>query len=195
MIKILVTSLKIQRPITLVNKCGAIYDEGVLVEAMLWYSDKPIQSIKNVTMHGKYACVSIGKTKIHIHRLLGLYLNNNKECKSNIHFHHKNGNKLDNRVENIEKIDAKQHISIHNKGKKPSRALIEATIRTNHSRKGKRAKPHRPDITPMMVFKLRQDGLSFRQISLKLNLDWGCVKQRFEDAIHDTPELLKTETL
>lgn len=41
------------------------------------------------------------------------------------------------------------------------------------------------------VFALKSQGLSFNKISKILNLDWGCVKQRYEDYVHDNPELLE----
>lgn len=42
-----------------------------------------------------------------------------------------------------------------------------------------------------MVYNLHEKGISFNEISKKLNLDWECVKQRYKDAIHDNPELIK----
>jgi len=38
--------LKMQREIKLINDCDAIYDENELIDAMLWYSEKPLISIK-----------------------------------------------------------------------------------------------------------------------------------------------------
>ena len=187
-------TLKVQKNITLVNKCGAIYDDKLLIDAMLWYSDKPLLSVKSVSLHGRYPCISIGKKKIHIHRLIGMYKIRQKDLESSVHFHHINGDRLDNRVNNIEMIDACSHLSRHNKGKTPSQRCIEATIQSNKLRKGTRMKPHRPDITPQMVYNLRKEGLSFNKIAQLLKMDYGCVKKRFEDAIHDNPELIKEES-
>ena len=64
-------------------------------------------------------------------------------------------------------------------------------IAANHRRKGYRTNPHRGDVTPEQVYKMRIAGFSFNQISLYFRLDWGCVKQRYEDFIHDNPEFLK----
>lgn len=178
-----------QRKIVLINQCNAKYDEETLVKAMLWYSVKPLQSKKKVTMHGKYACVSIGNKKIHIHRLLGMYIINNKSIDSKMHFHHINGDKLDNRIENIAMIDGSLHLSSHNKNKKTSDYCRRRIIESNHKRKGGRTKLHRKDITAIDVYNLKKQGLSFNQIAIKLNLDWGCVKRRYYDAIHDNPEL------
>ena len=42
-----------------------------------------------------------------------------------------------------------------------------------------------------MVYDMRISGMSFNKISKMLELDWGCVKQRYEDFIHDNTELLE----
>ena len=175
----------------LINTCGAIYDPCLLTKAIIWYSGGPIHRNKKVFKHGNYAAVSIGKEKIHIHRLIGLYLNKLHICDK--HFHHINGNKMDNRAENIECIDPHIHLSMHNKGRKPTCNAIIKTIESNHRRKGVRKKPYRSDVTPKQVYEMVVSGLSFNKISTYLRLDWGCVKQRYKDFIHDNPELLKTE--
>lgn len=64
-------------------------------------------------------------------------------------------------------------------------------IKFNHSRKGGRMKPKRKDVTPKMVFEYITQGYSFNKISKITGLDWGCVKQRYNDFIHDNPELMK----
>ena len=48
-------------------------------------------------------------------------------------------------------------------------------------------------ISAEQVYNLKLQGYSFNKISQTLGLDWGCVKQRYEDFIHDNPELLKEE--
>lgn len=178
--------------IKLTNTCGAIYDPCLLREAIIWYAaSTPIYRNKKVFKYGNYAAVSIGKEKIHIHRLIGLYLNKSRKCDR--HFHHINGNKMDNRAENVECIDPRTHLSRHNKGRKPSPNAIIKTIEFNHKRKGVRKIPYRSDVTPKQVYEMVTSGLSFNQISTHLRLSWSSVKQRYEDFIHDNPDLLKTE--
>lgn len=183
--------VKTQRSIKFINDCGAIVDTSLLEQAMLWYADTPMRSIKHIFKYGCYAAVSIFKEKIHVHRLIGLFISKSKDCTD--HFHHRNGNKMDNRVDNIERISPSEHISKHQKGRKISASQREGIIRFNHTRKGTRKKTHRPDVTSRMVYDMRSQGLSFNQISLKLNMDWGCVKQRYDDFIYDNPELIKEE--
>ena len=64
----------------------------------------------------------------------------------------------------------------------------------NRERRGTRYKQRKPNITPQMVYGMRISGMSFNKISKMLELDWGCVKQRYEDFIHDNPELLEEES-
>ena len=189
--QILKIMVKTQRPIKFIIYCGAIVDINLLEQAILWYANAPTTSIKHIFKHGRYAAVSIFKEKIHIHRLIGLFIAKSKKCAD--HFHHKNGDKMDNRVDNIERINPSIHISKHQKGRKICASQRAGILRFNHSRKGTRTKPHRPEVTPQMVFDLHSQGLSFNQISLKLNIDWGCVKKRYEDFIHDNPELLNSK--
>ena len=184
-------SLKSQRPIRFVNNCNCIVDNNELAEAILWFSDKPVISMKRISLHGVYPCVSIGAKKIHIHRLLVMYRENRRALPTSTHVHHINGNKLDCSKGNLELVDGPVHTSCHNKGRAISDNTRLAIIRFNQSRKGYRAKQRRPDITPQIVFQKRNEGMSFNQISILYNLDWGCVKQRYQDAIHDNPELLK----
>lgn len=182
-------TLKHQKDIRLINNCDAIYDEDLLKKAILWYSATPVQQSKKIFLYGNYAAVSIGRDKIHVHRLIGLYLIGRRRC--NNHFHHINSNKMDNRSVNIACVEPQIHISRHNKGRKPSTNAIRQTIAANHRRKGYRTNPHRGDVTPEQVYKMRIAGFSFNQISLYFRLDWGRVKQWYEDFIHDNPEFLK----
>lgn len=181
--------IKKQKHIRFINDCGCIVDESELEKAILWYQKSPTASIKHIYMHSKYPAITIHKEKCHIHRLLMLYWNNG--CiPPDKQVHHKNGNKIDASRSNLMLIDAGEHQSLHNKGKKISQNTRDAIIRFNHSRKGGRMKRKRPDVTPEMVFKLKQEGLSFKRISEMHKLDWHCVRQRYMDAIHDNPDLL-----
>ncbi len=105
--------------------------------------------------------------------------------------HHRNENKKDASRDNLTLIDAGIHQSLHNKGKSISQSTKDAIINFNHSRKGCRMKMKRTDVTPQMVLDYKNRGMSFNQISRLTGLDWGCVKQRYMDAIHDNPELLE----
>ena len=184
--------IKIQREVILDNACGAQYDEQELVNAMLWYSDKPIYQKKKVALHGKYPAVSLGKTKIHIHRLLMMYWMDNKKL-IGYSVHHLDEDRLNATQDNLILFPSKSHASFHNKGKRLSESHKSKISMRNHERKGKRHSYVKKDITPQMVYEMKISGLSFNKISSDLNLDWGCVKQRYDDFIHDNPVLLESQ--
>lgn len=181
--------IKNQKKITFINDCNVVVDYSELEKAVLWYAARPVQSEKHIYMHGEYPAVSIGKSKLHIHRLLMMYWLN---CilPYEYYVHHIDGNKLNASKNNLAVVLNSIHQSKHNKGKKITEQQKQSIRISNHKRKGKRAK-YKSKVTPETVFALKSQGLSFNKISKILNLDWGCVKQRYEDYVHDNPELLK----
>lgn len=181
-----------QKELILINDCGALYDEKILKAAILQYAKRPILGIKHIYLYGKYACVSINDKKVHIHRLIKEFTLNRK-IGLGMCVHHKDGNRLNNMIDNLIEINNKEHSRYHNNGRKPSEKAILATVISNHKRKGTRGKTKRNDVTPQMVYLLRQEGWSFNKIAIKYNMDWGCVRQRYEDYLHDNPELLEGE--
>lgn len=182
--------LKEQKPIELHNECGAFYDESDLVNAMIWYSDKPICRSKKVSLHAKYPSVSIYHEKLHIHRLLMMYWLSG-EIPDGFIVHHINGNKMDSRRENLCLYPESLHGKYHNTGKKLSESHKKKIGIANRKRRGTRYKSRKPEITSEKVYEMRTSGMSFNQISKQLGLDWGCVKQRYLDFIHDNPELIE----
>ena len=182
--------LKIQKPIFLINTCNAMYCYRELTNAMLWYSDGPLQQLKKVFMYGRYPGVSIGKKKIHIHRLLAMYRLNTKDLSDSV-VHHENENRLDASEGNLILHENGNHASLHNKGKVLADNHKAKISEKNRSRKGMRYPLRRKDVCTNEIFLLRRNGLSINQISIKLNLDWACVKKRYDDFIHDDPELLE----
>lgn len=181
--------IKNQKKITFINDCNVVVDYSELEKAVLWYAAHPVQSEKHIYMHGEYPAVSIGKSKLHIHRLLMMFWLN---CiiPSSFCVHHIDGNKMNAQMNNLAVVNVSIHQSAHNKGKKLSESHKQKIRESNHLRKGKRHK-YKINVSPKTVFELKNNGYSFNQISKMLNLDWGCVRQRYQDYIHDNPELLE----
>lgn len=112
-----------QKPITFDNKAGAIFSTDALIDAVIWYTHtyferKPVAAVKRVFMHGKYPAVSVHGKKLHIHRLLFTVFK--RGLQSNEYVHHKDGNKLNARLNNLELISASKHQKMTNKGRKQS---------------------------------------------------------------------------
>lgn len=181
--------VKEQKQIIFKNDCEAIVDYNELEKAIVWYAKKPVASVKHIYMHGRYPTVSIYKTKIHIHRLLMMYWLN-CDIPINYHVHHMDGDKLNASKENLSLVFGRVHSSNHNKGKILTKKHKQQIAEANRLRKGKRRRYTR-DISARAVYDLKKQGMTFNQISKVLELDWGCVKQRYEDFIHDNPDLLE----
>jgi hypothetical protein len=111
--------INVQKKIEIINECNCIVDLNELEAAMLWYSDKPIASLKKIFMHGKYPAIAIYKDKIHVHRLLVQFWNN-RRLSTLEYVHHVNENKLDASKSNLQILPCATHQSISNKGRKQS---------------------------------------------------------------------------
>lgn len=185
--------VKIQKKVEFVNNCNCIVDFSELEAAMLWFTSKPVSRLKRIFMHGRYPAVAIYKIKIHVHRLLAQYWSN-RVLSFNEHVHHVNGNKLDASKSNLEIVIASEHMSQHNSGKTLSAEHRLKISNRNRLRKGIQYPHRRGDVKNEEIYNLRMAGLSFNAISIKLNMEWHCVKIRFEKFVHDNPELVNQPT-
>lgn len=178
-------TVNIQREIRIVNKCNALFDDAELIKAILWYAKKPVVSVKNVYMHGKYPGLSIGREKIHLHRLLMMYWSG-RILERKEHVHHCNHNKLDARKENLSVIDSAIHMSKHNKNKKLSKEHRKKISLAGKKRAGIKIK-RKYNIKKRELKEYLSKGLSIRKISQIYGCDWSVVKQR----VKENPELLE----
>lgn len=97
-----------------INDCGCKLDSAKkLSDAILWLSEGKSHKVKTIYMYGEYPAVTIRGRKVHVHRLLAAY--EHKYCiPEGLIVHHKNGNKLDNRLKNLEIMCCKIHGRNHN---------------------------------------------------------------------------------
>lgn len=181
--------VKNQKKIEFINDCNCIVDYNELEKAILWYQEKPTSRLKHIYLFGKYPAVSILNKKIHIHRLLMMYWNNNKELSRELYVHHIDENKLNADKNNLIFMECKIHQSKHNKGKTSSQKQREATIENNHKRKGIKQGIIKKGITYKIIWELHKKGYSINKISKELNYDWLQVKIRINE-IYENPELI-----
>lgn len=177
-------TVKYRRDIRFENKCLCVVDYDLLRKAMLWLSDKPQLEKKTIYLHGKYPAVSVLGEKIHVHRLLARYVVG--VLKRSDVVHHKDSDKLNAALDNLEVISAQTHGHIHNAGKVLSEEHKQKIAIANRKRKGIKLKK---TVKMPGLAKLVKLGWSINKISKKYHCDWSTVKNR----IHENPELLAKE--
>ena len=97
--------------------------------------------------------------------------------------HHRNGQKDDNRPENLELISQGSHLSLHKSGHARRQDSIE------RQRQKMLGRWYRPDITVESVLDLKSQGLSVNQIALRLGITWDSVRRRLRYA-NEHPSLV-----
>lgn len=174
-----------QKKIEFDNSCNCIVDLGELEKAMLHFKTTPtIKSKRRIYMHGFYPAVTLNGKKIHVHRLLKMYWSKRK-LKTSEHVDHINGNKLDARANNLRILSDKQHISMHNIGKKLSCLTRSKISEANRKRKGIKLKK-RVDVCLVTLKKMLLKGCSINSIAKRFSCDWTTIRSR----INENPELL-----
>lgn len=126
---------KTQKPLTLINKCNAIFDSGALIRAIYWYSKYPVCKEKYICIHGRYPAISIYDEKIHIHRILMMW-NIGRRLMTDEYVHHIDGNRLNNLLSNLTIMTPSEHQSKSNKGRKFSQEHRKKIGEANRNRKG-----------------------------------------------------------
>ena len=125
-----------QKPIEFINNCGCIVHEKYLASAIKWFAKgRPLVHLKKIFIYGKYPAVSIYEQKIHIHRLIYMYLHNRKldRCE---YIHHRDNNRLNALMENLQLQSSGEHQRITNQGHKQTSEhiakRIDATTQTRY---------------------------------------------------------------
>lgn len=176
---------KEKKDIVFINDCNAIVNEKLLRSAICWYSSKPVCKFKHIYMHGNYPAVSIYDKKIHIHRLIKMYLIGT-DIEKGFCVHHKDGNKLNATEENLEIVPESEHQSFHNKGKKLSENHKAKISEANKKRKGIKMKKR---VSLDRLAEYIKQGLNINEIAKIYNCDWSTVKRR----IHENADLLENK--
>ena len=180
-----------QKDIEFINSCGAIVDYDLLAQAIYWYQSKPTARLKRIYLHGKYPAVSVHNKKIHIHRLIFMFLQK-RILNTAEYVHHKDGDKLNCDLGNLVLMAGSEHQSYHGKRRMVSERQRQSIILFNRTRKNTRQPFRRKNVDYNGVHYMFAAGMSLNKIANILNCDWSTVRARLND-IHDNPELLKTE--
>lgn len=179
--------IKEQKPIQLVNNCNAIYCEQDVIDAVLWYTDKPVYRIKRITLHGRYPSISIYYEKVHLHRILKSWQLGRRLGRKE-YVHHNDENVLNCKLDNLDVMQASSHQSFHAKGKILSEQHKDKIGIANHKRKGIKIK-RRINISLVELKSKLIEGWSINKIAKHYGCDWTTVKAR----IDENPEMLKVK--
>jgi hypothetical protein len=109
------------------------FSKKLLSMAIIWKSKEININTKNIhkiMMSGKYPRVAVGNNHFHVHRLLMMFILK-RNLLRNEFIHHKNGNKLDSRINNLELITSENHNKLHFKGKKQEKNIVVRRIKAS----------------------------------------------------------------
>lgn len=109
-----------------------------------------------------YRAITINNRRVYEHRLV--WEQHYGEIPKGYHIHHKNGNKLDNRIENLVMISNSEHQKIHSKGNNfgKDRIGIEPTNKT-------------PIEIQNKIKELRKTGMYIKDICFEVGLSFPTV--------------------
>lgn len=159
-----------------INECGCIVDETLLVkliENKCKELNKPFKPPYRITaLNNNYARVCIAHNWFRVHRIIGEYLFDDI---NNKHIHHKDSNKLNNSLENLELLTPSQHTTATEMHKYVSKEHLigfgnrMATI------------VRRNDITKAEIIRLREKGFTIDKIAEVLNCGVNTVRRRLKN--------------
>ncbi|WP_270235278.1 hypothetical protein [Lacticaseibacillus suilingensis] len=178
-------TVKIQRPIQIINDCGALIDEHDVAAAIIWATKTPTPSVHHVYRYGNYAGVTVNGEKVHVHRLL-IEWQMNQKLPPILYVHHLNENKMDDRLSNLAVMVGKYHTSHHMMGARFSAEHKAKISEADHRRKGVKQKKRR--ILPTVkIVEAYVAGQSVNSLAMEYHVDWTTIRARLDE----NPELME----
>lgn len=143
-----------------------------LEDAIKLHTDSPKEKYK-ITIRNLYPCLCIGHDHYYVHRLLGeLYFGDITNCL----IHHINGIKTDNSRENLQKITNSEHTSLHHRGNDfRSKDCVARCINAMANKR------RRKDITSEEVKKLRDSGMTYKELKEYFNCGNSVIANRLNE--------------
>ena len=156
------------------NSCGCLVEYDILEKAIIEECKRRNIIPKNnykIYMYRDYAGISLKHDKVSVHRIIGKYMVGFNFGKD-IHVHHLDGNKLNNKISNLQVIRKDLHIKTHYMVQYVSKEYIHGF--------GERMKKIivRKDVTKEKIEELQKRGLSIIQISYELGCGENTVRRR-----------------
>lgn len=156
------------------NECNCVVDfsvlENAIIEECKRRNIKPKEKYKIYDYRG-YAGISLKHDKVSVHRIIGKYMVG-FDFGSEIHVHHIDRNRFNNKISNLQVIRKELHTKEHN---------IVQYVSENHLKGfGDRMKNivSRNDVTKEKVAELRSNGFTISEIAKELKCGINTVNRR-----------------
>lgn len=157
-----------------INDCNCIVDYSILEKAITDECKRrnvvPKEVYKIYLWRG-YPGISIKHDKVSIHRIIGKYMVG-YDLPPNIVVHHIDGNKLNNKISNLQVMKSELHTKEHN--------IVQYVSKEYMKGYGNRMKNiiSRNDVTEEKVTELRSNGFTISEIAKELKCGINTVNRR-----------------
>lgn len=147
------------------------FNKRDLEMAILSLTDKPKETYK-ISVRNSYPCLCIGHKHYYVHRVLGEFYFGNLDGYA---IHHINGEKLDNTRKNLRKIVNAEHTKLHHTGNdfRSKDGMMKSVNAMAKKRK-------REDVKSEDVKRLREQGMTYKQLAEYFHCGQSVIKNRLE---------------
>lgn len=160
-----------------INECGCICDTDALIVSIINKCKKQNKQVKDcyrIMLRNGYPSVCIAHNRYYVHRLVWEGVHGVLEEEQIIH--HKDQNKLNNNINNLECLTNEQHSQLHGAARKDLDLRSESgKWRSVESAAKKR---YRREITKEKIVSMQKQGLTIGEIAKKLNCGKNTICRR-----------------